>query len=73
MFADLVKAFDNANHLLMIKVLRRYGGSPKLCSAIEQMYSNNKMMLIIGKIDTSIPFEVGVKQGDNVAPELFLF
>ena len=25
------------------------------------------------KIDTSIPFEVGVKQGDSVAPVLFLF
>ena len=33
----------------------------------------NKVRLIIGKIDTSIPFEVGVKQGDSVAPVLFLF
>ena len=37
------------------------------------MCSNNKMKLIIGKIDTSIPFEVGVKQGDSVAPVIFLF
>ena len=37
------------------------------------MYSNNKVRLIIGKIDTSILFEVGVKQGDSVAPVLFLF
>ena len=36
------------------------------------MYSNNKVKLIIGKIDTSIPFEVGVKQCDSVAPVLFL-
>ena len=57
----------------MIKILRRYGCPPKLCSAIERMYSNNKVRLIIGKIDTSIPFEVGVKQGDSVAPVLFLF
>ena len=31
------------------------------------------MRLIIGQIDTSIPFEVGVKQGYSVAPVLFLF
>ena len=37
------------------------------------MYSNNKVRLIIGKIDTSIPFEVGVKQGDRVALVIFLF
>ena len=37
------------------------------------MYRNNKVKLIIGKIDTSIPFEVGVKQGDSVAPVLIQF
>ena len=31
------------------------------------------MRLILGKIDISIPFEVGLKQGDSVAPVLFLF
>ena len=37
------------------------------------MYSNNTVRLIIGTIDTSTPFEVRVKQGDSVAPVLFLF
>ena len=73
MFANLVKAFDTSNHILMIKILEKYGCPPKLCSAMRRMYSNNKVRLIIGKIDTSIPFEVGVKQGDSVAPVLFLF
>ena len=73
MFADLVKAFDTSNHILMIKILEKYGCPPKLCSEIRRMYSNNRVRLIIGKIDTSIPFEVGVKQGDSVAPVLFLF
>ena len=31
------------------------------------------MRLIIGKIDTKIPFQVGVKKGDSMAPILFLF
>ena len=73
MFSDLVKVFDTSNHVLMIKILEKYGCPPKLCSAIKRMYSNNKVRLIIGKFDTSIPFEVGVKQGDSVAPVLFLF
>ena len=37
------------------------------------MYNNNKVRLIIGKIDTSIPFQVGIRQGDSVSPLLFLF
>ena len=64
MFADLVKAFDTSNHIILIEILRKYGCPPKLCSAIKRMYSNNKVRLIIGKIDTSIPFELGVKQDD---------
>ena len=73
MFADLVKAFDTSNHILLVEILRKYGCPPKLCSSIKRMYSNNKVRSIIGKIDKSIPFEVGVKQGDSVAPVLFLF
>ena len=73
MFADLVKAFGTSNHILLIEILRKYGCPPKLCYAIKRMYSNNKVRIIISKIDTSIPFEVGVKQGDSVAPMLSLF
>ena len=73
MFADLVKAFDTSNHIILMEILRKYGCPPKLCSAIKLMYSNNKVRLIIGKIDTSPPFEVGMKQGDSVAPVFYLF
>ena len=73
MFVDLVKSFDTSNHIILIEILRKYGCPPKLCSAIKWMCINNKVRLIIGKIDTSIPFEVGVKQGDSVAPVLFLY
>ena len=45
----------------------------KLCSVIRRMYTDNKVKLILGNIDISIPFEVGVKQWDIVAPVLFLF
>ena len=37
------------------------------------MYKYSAVRLIIGEIDTSIPFKVGVQQGDNMEPVLFLF
>ena len=73
MFADLVIAFDTSNHKLMVDILKKYGCPPKLCSAISRMYTEKNVILIIGKIDISIPFEVVVKQGDSVAPVRLLF
>ena len=37
------------------------------------MYKNRTVRLKIGKADTTIPFEVGVKQGNIMASILFLF
>ena len=73
MFDDLVKAFNTPKQKLMVEILKKYGLPPKLCSTIRRMYTDNKVIKILGNIDISIPFEVGVKKGDNVAPVLFLF
>ena len=72
-FADLVRAFYTSNHKLMVEILKKYGCPPKLCPAIIRMYTDKNVRLIMGKIDISITFEVGVKQGDSVAPVLLLF
>ena len=37
------------------------------------MYDNIVIQLIIGNIETAIDFKVGVKQGDIMAPVLFMF
>ena len=71
--ANLVKAFYTSNHVLCIKVIQRYWYPLNLPSAIERMYENIIVWLKIGKDDTTIPFEVGVKQGNSMAPVLFLF
>ena len=42
-------------------------------SVIRSMYKDSIVRLIIGKNDTSIPFNVGVKQGNSMVPVLFLF
>ena len=37
------------------------------------MYKDSRTRLIIEKFDTTIPFYVGVKQGDSMSPVIFLF
>jgi len=36
-FVDLIKAYDAANHKLLINVIRRYGAPPKFATAIERI------------------------------------
>ena len=72
-FVDLVKAFDASNHALRIVVLVKYGAPPILCSSIKRMYDKVVVNLIISNIETPIDYKVGVKQGDSMAPVLFLF
>ena len=56
LFANLVKAFDTSNHVLIIKVLQIYGCPPNLRSGIERMYLNSIFGLKIVKAETTIPF-----------------
>ena len=37
------------------------------------MYNKRIVKIIIGKVETSIDFKMGAKQGDSMAPVLFLF
>ena len=53
-FVDLVKAFDMDNHKMMLKILVRYVSPWKLCSAIEQMFVDLKLVLKIGKVEESM-------------------
>ena len=46
---------------------------PRLCSEIKRMYNKSIVKIIIGKVETSIDFKVGVKQGDIIALVRFLF
>eukprot|EP00978_Attheya_sp_CCMP212_P041575 scaffold240147_cov43-Attheya_sp.AAC.1 len=74
LFVNLVKAFDTANHALMYRILRKYGVPPQLCNVIERLYEGASVNLKVGTADSrSIPYTVGVKQGDAMAPVLFLF
>ena len=72
-FIDLVKAYDTANHKMLLLVLEKYGAPPKFVSAVEKMYKNNIVVLKIEKEQVEMRQTVGVRQGDNMAPVLFLF
>eukprot|EP00978_Attheya_sp_CCMP212_P032113 scaffold123778_cov40-Attheya_sp.AAC.2 len=76
LFVDLVKALDTANHALMYRILRKYGVvPPQLCNVIKRLYDDaSSVNLKVGTADPrSIPYTVGVKQGNAMAPVLFLF
>lgn len=72
-FIDLVKAYDTANHELLIRILEIYGVPPKLRDVVRRLYTDLKVVIKIGKNKIEIFQGVGVRQGDNMAPVLFLF
>ncbi len=72
-FVVLVKAYNTANHKLLIDILHCYGAPLKFATSIELIYRNNTCMLKIENKATEIPQSIGVRQGDNMVPVLFLF
>ena len=72
-FVDLVKAFDTVDHNLMLHILKKYGGPPKLRSSIAIMYQDLKVVLKIRKTEETMSHIVGVRQGGCMAPVLFFF
>jgi hypothetical protein len=72
-FVDLVKAYDTANHELLFRLLEKYGAPPTFVAAVKRIYTDNIVVLKIEKEVQEISQEVGVQQGNNMAPVLFLF
>ena len=73
LFVDLVKAFDSVNREMMPLVLEKYGVPQSLITVIMKMYTNIWIKFDIESVRKSIASTSGVKQGDNLAPVLFLY
>jgi hypothetical protein len=48
-FVDLIKAYDTANHDLLLRILKKYGAPPKFVASICTMYTNLVVVLKIEK------------------------
>jgi len=72
LFIDLVKAYDTVNRELLWKIMARYGVPQSLISVIQKLYQDVKIDLRIGKEKATFGSTCGVKQGDNLAPILFI-
>ena len=58
----------------MLDVLARYGVPSSLLLIIKRLHTDVMVKLTVGdKVDIEFPSTVGVKQGDTLAPILFLF
>ncbi len=72
-FVDLVKAYDGQSQPNFGHILKRYGAPPRFVSAIECTYQDLTVVFKIEQEVVELPQTVGVQQGDNMAPVLFLF
>ena len=72
LFVDLVKAFDTVDRSALFLVLSKLGVPTKLIKLIVKLYSNNVVQIPVGKEKVEVPSTVGVKQGDTLAPVLFI-
>jgi hypothetical protein len=73
LFVDLRKAFDTADHDLLYKLLEIYGAPENIINLVQHLHDDFVLKLRIGDETHEIPYGKGVKQGNVMAPILFLF
>jgi hypothetical protein len=72
LFVGLEKAFDTVRHELLFKLLEIYGIPEGMIDIIRRLYENVALKLSSGSMKDTIPYSVGVKQGDTMEPVLFI-
>ena len=72
-FVDLVKAFDSVDRSMLWTLLGKMGLPDPLIDVIKKLYKGVKINISSDGETISFDSLSGVKQGDNLAPVLFLF
>ena len=73
LFIDFRRAYDSANHELLIHILRKIGIGANLVNLLEHLLGNTHSTLNInGKTTRRIKINVGVPQGDPLSCILFV-
>lgn len=71
--ADFSAAFDSVDHIFMHSVLKRFGFKKSFISWIKVLYTNLESAIINnGTTSRYFSLERGTRQGDPIAPHLFL-
>lgn len=71
-FVDFSKAFDTVLHPAMLVKLNKIGISGNFFAIIQDLYKNTSFCIKTkNNLSDSVQLNVGVKQGDNLSPNLF--
>jgi hypothetical protein len=72
LFVDLVKAYDTVNREMLWKILTTLGVPESLITVLKKLYKDVTTNLRVGEKLEQFLSTSGVKQGDNLAPVLFI-
>ena len=73
LFIDLVKAFDRVPRELLWEVMLLYGVPPLLVALVVALHERVIVSFDVEGVKREMPSIIGVKQGDLLGPDLFIF
>jgi hypothetical protein len=73
LFVDLVKAFDSISREALFVILRRYGVPDHFLNIVIRLHNGASFTIDVNGEDVVVDSNIGVRQGSNEGPVLFLF